>query len=221
MSLDQYLSVKFIMWRIMYFKPKQAYITVSILCVLIIFLNFNILFTFGYIPENSNLTYSNYSKVICYSNSLYPITQWMATWGTVHLLIYSVFPFTLIIILNLTLIVFIFQRRKVIQPSSLSNEETSKAIGQTVMIASLLFVAFTLPSAFASHFFSDLIVTDIGSTYLIISNCLSFSYHSLGFFIYYFTNKIFCKEAQIVLKKIRERIKGCFLFKKYFRFSNF
>ena len=42
MSLDQYLSVKILMWRVVHFKRKQAYIVVSILCLLIMSLNINI-----------------------------------------------------------------------------------------------------------------------------------------------------------------------------------
>jgi hypothetical protein len=227
MSLDQYLSVKILMWRVVHFKHKQAYIVVSMLCLLIMSLNLNILFTFGYEtdPSSDNFTLSNSttSKVICFYNSLYPVTKWMSTWGTVHLFIYSIFPFMLIIILNVTLIVFLLKRKKLIQPSSFttSREEinSSKAIGQTVMVASLLFVVFTLPSAIASHFYSDLIMSDIGSTYLILSNCLSFSYHGLNFFLFYLTNKVFGKEAQIVLKNLREKIKKKFLF-EFKRFSN-
>ncbi len=208
MSLDQYLSIRLIHWRSIHFKFKQAFITVTLLVVFFIIFNLHILITFGFkLNKTSNETNgSTTEEVICYFNPAYPQTQWMETWGRIHLLFYSVLPFTIIIMSNLALLIFLFKRKKGIVPSihrpnTINSTNKKKFANLTIKFVTLLFIFTTLPNAFASFFFSELFKSDLGSTFVIAANCISFSYHGLNLFTFYLTNKIYRLETKNILHK--------------------
>ena len=58
-----------------------------------------------------------------------------------------------------------------------------------------MFLAVTLPTAYASFFFADMIQTDLGYFLIVLFNCITFSYHGLYFFLLIFSNNKFKREV--------------------------
>ena len=68
------------------------------------------------------------------------------------------------------------------------------AMSKMIIFMTFLFVAMTLPTAYASFFFARLIQTDHGYFLIVLFNCITFSYHGLNFLIYYVSNLKFRSE---------------------------
>ena len=58
-----------------------------------------------------------------------------------------------------------------------------------------MFLAVTLPTAYASFFFADMIQSDMGYFLIVLFNCITFSYHGLYFFLLMFSNNKFKREV--------------------------
>jgi hypothetical protein len=77
-SIDQLLSVKIVHWRTVHFRPIKAIVVVSLLVLVFLLLNFQILILFGHEVKSGDTT-----RVICFDDSKYPSTKWMSIWGRV------------------------------------------------------------------------------------------------------------------------------------------
>ena len=116
-------------------------------------------------------------------------------------MMYSVIPFVTLFITNLAFIINLYQKKKtsttaptldtVKNKKSNSNNKKLRSINVTIMVMTFLFILMTLPCAFASFYFNELIVSDLGYFFIVLSNCISFSYHGLNCVLYYFSNKKF------------------------------
>lgn len=118
---------------------------------------------------------------------------------------YSVIPFGIIFIFNLLLIYKTLKRK--INPSNTVSPSTikKKAMTRTVMIITLGFIVFTLPSAvIGSYFVNDLYYTLYGRVIIFICEAISFSYHSYNFFLYYAFNKQFREECRSMIGRFFE-----------------
>jgi Na+/H+ antiporter NhaC len=68
---------------------------------------------------------------------------------------------------------------------------------RTIILITFLYILLTLPGAIiAGYFYNTLIVSDIGSIFIILSSNIQFIYQAFNFFILYFTNKLFAKEVR-------------------------
>jgi hypothetical protein len=132
----------------------------------------------------------------------------MEQWGQAHLMLYSIIPFILLGLSNLFLLQksyksFRYKKRKSLHESLHRNNTTRKSIkvrsasfGKTIIFLTLLFFIMTLPTAVVSFFFNRLITTNEGKFFITLSNCISFSYHGLNYFIYNMSNKKFRSESK-------------------------
>ena len=105
----------------------------------------------------------------------------------------DIIPFILLGISNIFLVQKSYKSfsRKTNQ---LSSNAKSSAFARSIIFNNLLFFISTLPTAFASFFFKQLIESNTGRLTISISNCISFSYHALNFFTNWFTNIKFREE---------------------------
>lgn len=79
-SVDGVLSVYFRHWKTIYFKASRAYWASGVLIAVILLLNVNILVLFGY-----EVDFNGTIVVFCFQVEGYPETDWMHTYGQIHL----------------------------------------------------------------------------------------------------------------------------------------
>ena len=71
------------------------------------------------------------------------------------------------------------------------------------MTLTLIFILLTFPGAIVSgYFYFELSQTKLGYTLLLLCDNITFSYHSLNFFVVVFTNKKFYNEFKYLFPKI-------------------
>ena len=77
MSLDRLMSVWISHWKLVYFKPTQAFMASIAVLVLFMLVNLNVPFTFSH-----DITVNGTTKIQCFATSD-PATYWMQTWEIV------------------------------------------------------------------------------------------------------------------------------------------
>lgn len=77
------MSVRFNHWKTIYFKSPRPLIAAIVTVTIILLINVNILFTFGYDIYDGNKTLS-----FCFEIEGVPSTAWMNIWGKVRM-VYS------------------------------------------------------------------------------------------------------------------------------------
>lgn len=117
---------------------------------------------------------------------------------------YSVIPFIILAISNFSLIGYLYYKShfqsisknlKIQKTASMKfKNQRQDAMSKMIIFMTFLFVAMTLPTAYASFFFARLIQTDHGYFLIVLFNCITFSYHGLNFLIYYVSNLKFRSE---------------------------
>jgi hypothetical protein len=138
---------------------------------------------------------------------LYYSIFWLIFFSKIHLILYSVVPFGLILVLNSLLILKMRSRSLIyIKSFSLSNSSSRKSkrnsMNKTVIILTFLFILMTLPSACASYFFDQLFVSEHGRFIVALCDAISFSYHGLNFVVYFLTNRRFRRKLMNVSKSL-------------------
>ena len=132
------------------------------------------------------------------------------------LLLYSIFPFIILITSNIILIKSVLEsKRKASTSESKSIYRKHIRMGMTIVIISFLFCIFTLPTASIQVPFTTMIAYDTGQLILSICNVFSFTYHASNFLMLFFTNTQFSKEFKTVLGLRRNK----FMNKRYFFYS--
>lgn len=111
-------------------------------------------------------------------------------------------PFIILMIFNLLLLYKTTIKKKVQAAGTTSSSTKKKAMTITVMLVTLAFVVFTLPSAVISgYFFTSLFSFIPGRVVVYFCETLSFSYHSYNFFVLYALNKQFRQECKSIITK--------------------
>ena len=91
MSLDRLLTVSISTWKVSYLTAKRAAIVSALCCILIIGLNIDILFLYGYDESGLDQTNKTSTATFCFP-SADPRASFMATWLVVSIeAVYSVF----------------------------------------------------------------------------------------------------------------------------------
>jgi len=83
---------------------------------------------------------------------------------------------------------------KRVKPLSTKNSK-NESMNKTIITMTIMFLAVTLPTAYASFFFADMIQSDMGYFLIVLFNCITFSYHGLYFFLLMFSNNKFKREV--------------------------
>lgn len=205
MSIEQFLSVKIKIWRKKHFKPKYAYLVCSGIVVLFIAVNINVLVTFG-----QKAFVNNTLTDFCF-NDINFIKPWMGIYGTVHLAIYSIIPFILLSISNISLIFYIKKSKKCLVSSIVINNKKQHSnimrqrMNKTIIYTTALFILMTLPTATTSLFYTKLIASDGGLFLIRFFNSISFSFHGLNFFVHLLFNKKFRAVFFVFLNTLLKR----------------
>jgi hypothetical protein len=79
--------------------------------------------------------------------------------------------------------------------SSSTKNSKNESMNKTIITMTIMFLAVTLPTAYASFFFADMIQSDMGYFLIVLFNCITFSYHGLYFFLLMFSNNKFKREV--------------------------
>lgn len=109
---------------------------------------------------------------------------------------YSFIPFTILAIINTFLIQDLNQKRKSIKSENSNLKKQQMAINFSVILMTLLFIAFTSGSAVCSQFYDQLLASYTGNIILFASDCFSFSYHGLNIIIICSSNREFFRKLK-------------------------
>ena len=192
MSWERFLSIYIRQWRMVYFKAKQALITSIVAIGIIVAMNSNVFFTFGYDVKNENGTYL---YTACWEIDEIPETYWMHTWSSVHSFMYSYLPFLLLAISNFLLIFTLHRQRtssKVNASTAQSKRQRSMTI--TIVVITLLFILFTGTGAVVNFFLGDLLQSYSGLVIITLGDTLCFTFHAMNIFSLLVANKKFRQE---------------------------
>lgn len=181
----------------MYFTQGIAVVSGSALNIFLYMVNSNVIFTFGYQFESNGTLITQ-----CFSTI--PSTKWMEIWNNVHSFMYSFIPFTLLAIINIFLIIDLQQKKRAITTTTSRIHKNQLSINFSVIIMTLLFIAFTSPGAVCSQFYNTLVQSDNGLVILYASDCVAFSYHALNIIILCVSNKQFFRKLKVSLGVIPE-----------------
>ena len=183
LSVDRYISVISIPGsfasRLPFRTPKSAHLWSCVIIGLVFILNCHILILNGYYEQTFEKN-QTISKLICYKNingfQLNPL------WENVHLILYSLIPFIIMIVFNILLI------KKI---SSIKNSNKGSVIRniKSILAITFLFLIMTLPSSVSYGFFQQTSPKMV----LLLLDDLSFLNNSILFFSFFLTNLKFRK----------------------------
>ena len=123
----------------------------------------------------------------------------------IHLYTYSIIPFVILLIVNISLINTVYFKNKILETEEKARAK-KKRMSITVCFITMLFIILTLPGAVVSgYFYLDLINDHIGSLILVICDDISFSYHSFNFFFLLISNKKIFKESKRLFNNLLNR----------------
>ena len=111
---------------------------------------------------------------------------------------YSLIPFTLLAIFNISLIYELTKRENnSTLTSSAQSKANKRALTLTCISFNILFIVMTLPNALVSSFLYNNIYNlgDLGNFVIIFCDCLAFTFHGLNFLLLLITNKRFKSET--------------------------
>jgi hypothetical protein len=117
----------------------------------------------------------------------------------VHIFLYSIVPFMLLLIFNI-LLIYEASRSKI-----RLNRHRKLTLSATVIAMTIAFVLFTLPTAIVSAYFNifEFSFSSFEHIKISICNAITYSYHAFNFFILYNTNKRFSRELKALFNAIK------------------
>ena len=113
---------------------------------------------------------------------------------------YSFVPFGVLLIVNVLLIRAMRQKIRDLAGSSFISKKKQLSISLSVMLMTLLFILFTMPSAIGTLLVNTLLTTHDGKLILFCFGCFSFTYHAFNLVILCRFNKHFFKLCIDALK---------------------
>ena len=185
LSVDRYISVISIPGsfasRLPFRTPKSAHLWSLILIGLVFILNSHILIFNGYYEQKFDVDINQtVSKLVCYRYingfTLNPL------WENVHLILYSLIPFIIMLIFNILLIKRITRMKNMNKGSAIRNIKS-------ILVITFLFLIMTVPSSVAYGFFMQTSPKKV----LLLLDDLSFLNNSILFFTFFLTNLKFRK----------------------------
>ncbi|CAF1100898.1 unnamed protein product [Didymodactylos carnosus] len=202
-SLDRSLSLYSLSWKQKWGKLSRTVDNISILTCACLLLNCHILFLNGYRDDDDRRTTRCYATK---TNAHYIFPQW----ERVHLVMYNLCPFCIMLISN-TYIIHVTTIQRVQQIKTQRSRWSIKRRRQLtcmLMLVTFAFIVLTLPSCIYFVFFRHHMIRDTSSSRLyrsmiqIILNSIQFTSHSINFFLYCFSSTNFRDEFRSLLTKI-------------------
>lgn len=209
LSIDRLMNVYSPWWsRVM----KKEVVTNSIIysIVLVIFLiNSHLIFMNGYINYESvyNETLKlneTVKKVICYKTKTDPFYI-NPNWQYVHLITYSILPFSIMLLCNFIIILNMAFCRK-IQSKSKKSLRKKRRMTFMLILVTFSFILLTAPSVVVHTFFRTILRKKGYKrlVYMIVSNLLHTS-HAINFFLYFYSSPSFRTEFVNLFKMFQKK----------------
>ena len=219
MAIERALTASIKTWRSKYFDSKKAFLVSAIICAWILFILTPLIAIINSPDENDpNLNYTCYDAwqigyvgVVCIS-SFFPLILLLIILKLIfyssffflkqHSIVYSLLPYSIMIISNLFLVNKLFVGKNDHTGRS-SNEMATRRKSMSVSVLALctLFILFTSPASIASAFYlEELLTTSKGLLLFHFFDCFAFTFHSCNFIILISTNNKFRLHFNRLLK---------------------
>ena len=216
-SLDRFMIVYAPFWKNFISKNQRVNFLIGLIVLTIFGLNLHIVFLNGFRLNTHNsyeniLTNSNFSSsssssngaaetVVCYQTKqdrsyIFP------KWQKVHLIIYNIIPFSIMLFCNLMIIYNIVFVNKV-KSQTKSTNKRKRRMTILLLLVTFSFMFLTLPSVIVHSFLRE-VLSDKPYRRLVnmIVNNLLHTSHSINFFLYIFSAPNFRDELKILFQKI-------------------
>lgn len=193
------MSLYFLTWKHTYGKLERTKYHIAVLTVICLLLNSHILFLNGYrtgLPTN---------QVRCYAtrtNPFYIFPQW----ERVHLVLYNLFPFSMMCICNAYIIHITVRSARIRVPKN-GHTSRHRQLTLMLMLVTFAFVLLTLPSCIYFVFFRHRMPKGVEyrtTRYLVQISLggVQFTSHAINFFLYCFSTNNFRNELSDFLREI-------------------
>ncbi len=203
------MSLYFLTWKQKYGKLSHTKYHIAILTIISLILNCHILFFNGYHPDPSS------NKIKCYATRTNP-HYIFPQWERVHLVIYNLCPFIIMLSCNVYIIYITVRSARVRTSrrtknssgkSSNSNISRHRQLTLMLMLVTFAFVLLTLPSCIYFVFFRHrMSSTNYSRSFRhMVQICLSstqFTAHAINFFLYCFSATNFRNELRDFIQEI-------------------
>ena len=225
-SFDRLMLVYSSKWKHVMHKPNRIRLLIGCTVLIILLLNSHLLFLNGYVVKNDfnyaalesietdshwsgHLLFSNVSsyvsfpkeEVVCYKskndkNYIFP------KWEKGHLLLYTVLPFTVMLVSNSLIIYNVLYAQKVASKTK-GGMKRKKRMAFMLVLLTFTFFVLTWPSVIVHTFFRDYLKTKKYRRFvnLIVNNLLHTS-HAINFFLYVFSAPNFRQELVNIFANI-------------------
>ena len=196
LSVDRYISVISIPGsfasRLPFRTPKSAHLWSLVIIGLVFILNSHILILNGYYEQTFNGN-NTFKDLICYKYiNGFPLSP---VWEYVHLILYSLIPFIIMLVFNILLI-------KKIRSIKNSNKGSVIRNIKSILVITFLFLIMTVPASVAFGFFK---LTSPKIVLLLLDD-LSFLNFSILFVNFFLTNLKFRKIIFDFFKQITMKL---------------
>ncbi|CAF3514116.1 unnamed protein product [Rotaria sp. Silwood1] len=210
-SVDRCLSIHFLFWPRKLGRPSYAVFIILTVTITIILTNSHLLFLNGY-KEKNCIPYEKRTCFICYAslNDPYYI---FPKWEKIHVIIYNLIPFSIMLVSNCFII------RRAIAVTSLINtrknsnqtdrQRKQKQLTYLLLFVTFLFVLLTTPVMIYNVFLRNYLTKRKLMKYILHGTliCVQFTSHAINFFIYCYGSSKFRQE-------LNEFLTNCVLKKK-------
>ncbi|CAF1173174.1 unnamed protein product [Rotaria sordida] len=214
-SVDRCLSIHFLFWPRKMGRANYAVFIILTVTVTIILTNSHLFFLNGYREKNC-IPFEKRTCIICYSNLNDPYYIF-PKWEKIHVIIYNLIPFSIMLISNCFII-----RRAVTQTSLITTrrncslidrQRKQKQLTYLLLFVTFLFVLLTTPVMIYNVFLRNYIAKRKLMKYILhgILLCMQFTSHAINFFIY-------CNGSSKFRYELNEFLTNC-VFKKEIRTS--
>jgi hypothetical protein len=217
------LTIKIKTWSKKIFIGKRIVYYVLALVFVVCVLNAQLLFTSGYV-ESDNETWS----VICFAQypydyslyqawtmvSLFFIIRYCSLYDEngmlfimfiilkVHLVVYSIGPFAILIVFNLLLVLSILPNQNTTLNETEQKRRKRKKLTITVICLSVYFVVLTTCGAISNILYVNLITYELGNLIIYTLNNIAFCYNAFNFLALLLSNKVYANEFKCIIFRI-------------------
>lgn len=216
MSVDRYIHVAHFpgsrMSKLPFRTAKSAFVWSVLILVLVFALNSHILVCACDLMDESLHVESSYPRmkkiviVIEKINTVYTYKNGFLlfpTWERIHMGLYVLFPFFIMIIANSLIIrtLYLLRKNALVFDKSLSSSSSYKKKMKnilTLLALTFIFLLMTLPNSIVQAFLDSYLTEEV----LVLCDCVTFLNHSSLFFLCLLTNVSFRRIVRVNLEKL-------------------
>ncbi|CAF0829848.1 unnamed protein product [Adineta ricciae] len=184
MCVDRFCALNQIRQRRAVHQHRRVFLLIALTFIIIMVINLHL-------PIFACYAYKYHNQTRIAGGSLhFPLYP---TWNYINLALYNIIPFVLMLVFNVLIIrhLILIQRTSTIRHSRIRHT----TISIPILLSAFLFCLMTTPPALIWAFFYKAIRAGIFQEYLMsLIDSVKYTYHSLGFFLYFITLVEFRKE---------------------------